>query len=73
MEKEMLNEMKNSVLWLNVALIFAIIASTILFLLVIGLINRPQIDEKKLIASCQTINYYYINEDIQIKCEVLKK
>ena len=69
----MLEEMKNSVLWLNVALIFAIIASTILFLLVIGLINRPYIVEKNLIASCQTTNYYYINEDIQIKCEVLKK
>lgn len=69
----MLEEMKNSIVWLNVSLIFSIIVSTILFSLVIGLINQPYIVEKKLITSCKTTNYYYINEDIQLKCEVLKK
>ena len=69
----MLEEMKNSIVWLNVSLIFAIIASTILFLLVIGLINQPYIVEKKLITSCQSVGSFYINEEVQIKCEVLKK
>lgn len=68
-----MEEFKNITLWVTVSAIFNFIMLTILFVLVVGLINQPQIVEKNLINSCQTTGYFYLNEKTQLKCELVKK
>ena len=68
-----MEELKNITLWVTVSAIFNFIVLTILFVLVVSLINQPQIAEKNLISSCQTTGYFYINEQTQLKCELVKK
>jgi len=68
-----MEDLKNITLWITVSTIFNFILFIILFVLLIGLINRPHIIDKNLINSCQTTGYFYLNEQNQLKCELVKK
>ena len=53
-----MEDLKNITLWITVSTIFNFTLFVILFILVIGLINRPHIIDKNLINSCQTTGYF---------------